>query len=42
MTHVRPSGLATKATYQRTALGIVATLAGLGALLAVLLPFRPT
>jgi two-component system, OmpR family, sensor histidine kinase KdpD len=38
--HVKPSGLATKATYQRTALGIVVTLASLGALLALLLPFR--
>ncbi len=40
MTQVRPSGLATRATYQRTVLGIVVTLVGLGALLAVLLPFR--
>ena len=40
MTHVRPSGLVTKGTYQRTALGVVATLASLGALLALLLPFR--
>ena len=40
MTQVRPSGLATKATYQRTVLGIVVTLVGLAALLAVLLPFR--
>ena len=40
MTHVRPRGLLTKATYQRTALGIAVTLAGLGALLALLLPFR--
>ena len=38
--HVKPNGLATKATYQRTALGIVVTLAGLGVLLALLLPFR--
>ena len=35
------SGLRTKATYQRTALGIVVTLGGFAALLAVLLPFRP-
>ncbi len=40
MTQVRPSGLVTRGTYQRTALGIVATLASLGALLALLLPFR--
>jgi two-component system sensor histidine kinase KdpD len=40
VTYVRRSGLVTKATYQRTALGIVVTLAGLGALLALLLPFR--
>ncbi len=40
MRHVRPSGLATRGTYQRTAWGIVVTLAALGALLAVLLPFR--
>lgn len=40
MTHVRPSGLNTKGTYQRTAWGIACTLVGLGALLAVLLPFR--
>ncbi len=40
MTYVRPSGLVTRATYQRTALGIVVTLVGLGALLALLLPFR--
>ena len=38
--HLKPKGLATKATYQRTALGIVVTLASLGALLALLLPFR--
>ena len=30
----------TRATYQRSALGIVVTLVGLGALLALLLPFR--
>ncbi len=29
-----------RATYQRSALGVVVTLAGLGALLALLLPFR--
>ena len=40
MTHVRPRGLLTTATYQRTALGIAVTLAGLGAMLALLLPFR--
>ncbi len=40
MTQVRPNGLVPKATYQRAALGIVATLASLGALLALLLPFR--
>ena len=40
MTHVRPSGLNTKGTYQRTVWGIALTLVGLGALLAVLLPFR--
>ena len=40
MTYVRRSGLVTRATYQRTTLGIVVTLAGLGALLALLLPFR--
>ena len=40
MRHVRPSGLATRGTYQRTAWGIVVTLAALGALLALLLPFR--
>jgi two-component system sensor histidine kinase KdpD len=40
VTHVNTSGLATKATYQRTALGIAVTLASLGALLALLLPFR--
>jgi len=42
VTYVRRSGLVTKATYQRTTLGIVVTLAGLGALLALLLPFRST
>ena len=41
MTNVRRSGLVTKATYQRTVLGIVVTLIGFAALLAVLLPFRP-
>ncbi len=40
MTYVRRSGLVTKATYQRTAFGIVVTLGGLGALLALMLPFR--
>jgi two-component system sensor histidine kinase KdpD len=40
VTHVRPSGLGKRGTYQRTVWGIVFTLAGLGALLAVLLPFR--
>ena len=40
MTYVRRSGLVTKSTYQRTALGIVVTLGGLGALLALMLPFR--
>jgi two-component system sensor histidine kinase KdpD len=40
VTYVRRDGLVTKVTYQRTAWGIVVTLAGLGALLAVLLPFR--
>ena len=40
MSHVRPSGLVIKAKYQRTALGIAVTMVGLGALLAVLLPFR--
>jgi two-component system, OmpR family, sensor histidine kinase KdpD len=40
VTHVRPSGSVHRATYQRTALAIVVTLAGLGALLALLLPFR--
>ncbi len=38
--HLKPNGLATRATYQRTAPAIVVTLAGLGALLALLLPFR--
>jgi two-component system sensor histidine kinase KdpD len=41
VTQVRPSGLVTRETYQRTASGIVVTLASLGALLALLLPFRP-
>jgi two-component system, OmpR family, sensor histidine kinase KdpD len=40
VTQVRPRGLLTRATYQRTALGIAVTLVGLGALLALLLPFR--
>ena len=40
MPYVRPSGLVPRATYQRTALAIVVTLVGLGALLALLLPFR--
>jgi len=40
VTYVRRSGLVTRATYQRTALGIVVTLAGLGAFLALMLPFR--
>jgi len=40
VTYVRRSGLVTRATYQRTTLGIVVTLAGLGALLALMLPFR--
>jgi two-component system sensor histidine kinase KdpD len=40
VTHVRPSGLVHRETYQRTAWAIVVTLAGLGALLALLLPFR--
>ena len=40
MTVVTPGKLVTRATYQRTTLGIVVTLAGLAALLAVLLPFR--
>jgi two-component system, OmpR family, sensor histidine kinase KdpD len=40
VTQVRPSGLLTRATYQRTVLGTVVSLAGLGALLALLLPFR--
>jgi two-component system sensor histidine kinase KdpD len=34
--------LATRETYQRFLVGIVATLASLGALLAVLVPFRPS
>jgi len=37
---VTPGKLVTKRTYQRSVLGIVVTLAGLGALLALLLPFR--
>ncbi len=37
---MKRSGLVTKATYQRTTLGIVVTLGGLGALLALMLPFR--
>jgi two-component system sensor histidine kinase KdpD len=40
VTQIRPSGLVMKGTYQRTALGIIVTLACLGALLALLLPFR--
>ncbi len=40
MTHVRRGGPGTKATYQRPILGIVVTLFGLAALLALLLPFR--
>ncbi len=40
MTQNRPSGLVPEATYQRAVLGIVVTLATLGALLALLLPFR--
>ena len=40
MTDVMRGRLTTRGTYQRTALGIVAMLASLGALLAVLLPFR--
>ncbi len=40
MTHVTYGRLATRGTYQRFLLGIVATLASLGALLAVLFPFR--
>jgi two-component system, OmpR family, sensor histidine kinase KdpD len=40
VTHVRPSGLGIRGTYQRTVWGIVLTLVGLGALLALLLPFR--
>jgi two-component system sensor histidine kinase KdpD len=41
VTQVRPTVLATKATYQRAVLGTVVTLGGLVAVLAVLLPFRP-
>jgi two-component system, OmpR family, sensor histidine kinase KdpD len=37
---VRPSGLRTKATYQRAVLGTVVTVVGLGVFLALLLPFR--
>ena len=40
MTNVRPSGLGGSATYRRTVVGIVVTLAGLSALTALLLPFR--
>jgi K+-sensing histidine kinase KdpD len=40
VTHTSPSGLGTGAKYQRTVWGIVITLVGLGALLAVLLPVR--
>ena len=40
MTQIERNGLATRATYQRVVYGIVATLAGLAALLALLLPFR--
>jgi two-component system sensor histidine kinase KdpD len=40
VTDVKPGRLDTKGTYQRTLLGILATLAGLGVLLAILLPFR--
>ena len=40
VTQIRPSGLVTRATYQRTAQGIVVTLTGLGALVALMLPFR--
>ena len=40
MTQLSPSGLVLQARYQRTALGIAVTLAGLGVLLALLLPFR--
>jgi two-component system sensor histidine kinase KdpD len=40
VTDVIQGSLAPRGTYQRTVLGIVATLAGLGVLLAVLLPFR--
>jgi two-component system, OmpR family, sensor histidine kinase KdpD len=40
VTQDRPNGLVPDTTYQRTSLGIVVTLVGLGALLAVLLPFR--
>ena len=40
VTDVKRGRLATNGTYQHTALGIVVTLPGLGALLALLLPFR--
>jgi two-component system sensor histidine kinase KdpD len=40
VTQIRPSGLVTRATYQRTAQGIVVTLTSLGALVALMLPFR--
>ena len=40
MSDVTPGKLVTKRTYQRTVLGIVVTLAGLAAILALLLPFR--
>jgi two-component system, OmpR family, sensor histidine kinase KdpD len=40
VTVVTPGKLVSRATYQRTALGIIVTLAGLAALLAVMLPFR--
>ena len=40
VTDVIPGKLDTRGTYQRTVLAIVVTLAGLGVLLAILLPFR--
>ncbi len=40
MSDVTPGNLVTKRTYQRTVLGIAVTLVGLGAVLALLLPFR--
>jgi two-component system, OmpR family, sensor histidine kinase KdpD len=40
VTQVEPSGLRTNGTYQRALWGIAVTLLGLGALLALLLPFR--